>query len=162
MSRMAPLSAIKNLTGKNRKSSIVPKLIYDSRNNAFNATKGSIYGLEGEFAGLGGDVGFAKVVGEVAWYIPSVLGIHWCSACQKRLYHRYKRQECCRTMKNSIWAASIRCGDLAVNDLAPRDSDGAPSSAAISMFNSTSNSNSRSWRKPVFSGLFSLTPEIFI
>jgi outer membrane protein insertion porin family len=62
--------SIKDLTGRNIKSSIVPKLIYDSRNNNFNATRGALYGLEGEYAGLGGTVGFYKVVGEVGWYIP--------------------------------------------------------------------------------------------
>ena len=62
--------SIKDLDGNNRKSSILPKLMYDSRNNLFNATKGAIYGISGEYAGLGGDVGYGKIEGEMAHYIP--------------------------------------------------------------------------------------------
>jgi outer membrane protein insertion porin family len=62
--------SVKELEGNNVKSSIIGKLAYDSRNNAFNATKGAIYGTTNEFAGLGGDIGFIKNEAEVAWYIP--------------------------------------------------------------------------------------------
>ena len=61
---------IKELEGHIHKSSILPKFVYDSRNNLFNATRGAIYGISGEYAGLGGDVGFGKIEVEMAHYIP--------------------------------------------------------------------------------------------
>jgi outer membrane protein insertion porin family len=62
--------SIKELEGNNLKSSVIGKLAYDSRNNAFNATRGAIYGVSGEYAGLGGDVGFGKAEAEAGVYMP--------------------------------------------------------------------------------------------
>lgn len=61
---------IEQLEGENLKSSITGGLRYSTANDSFNPTKGSVYGITGEFAGLGGDIGFTKVSGETAWYIP--------------------------------------------------------------------------------------------
>jgi outer membrane protein insertion porin family len=63
-------SSIKRDAGKNTKSSVTGRLRYDSRNNLFNATDGSMHSAEYEFAGLGGNVGFNKVIAETAWYRP--------------------------------------------------------------------------------------------
>jgi len=64
--------SIKELAGENIKSSISSNLKYDSRNKRFLATKGALHGISFEFAGLGGDIGFTKYIGETAWYIPLV------------------------------------------------------------------------------------------
>jgi outer membrane protein insertion porin family len=64
--------SIKELAGENIKSSIISNLKYDSRNKRFLATKGALHSISFEFAGLGGDIGFTKYVGETAWYLPLV------------------------------------------------------------------------------------------
>jgi outer membrane protein insertion porin family len=62
--------SIKELKGENIKSSITPKLRYDSRDDTFIPTEGSSHAVSYEFAGLGGDIGFMKYLGETAWYLP--------------------------------------------------------------------------------------------
>jgi len=65
--------SIKNDTGENIKSSITARARYDSRDNLFHPTGGSMHSLSYEFAGLGGNVGFNKIIGETGWYFPLVL-----------------------------------------------------------------------------------------
>jgi len=60
--------SIKYLKGINIKSSVTGALAYDSRNSVFNPTQGSDHGISVEYAGLGGDIGFIKYLGETAWY----------------------------------------------------------------------------------------------
>jgi outer membrane protein insertion porin family len=61
---------IKALEGSNTTSAITPALSYDSRDRIFNTTQGQDHSLSYTFAGLGGNIGFNKVVGELGWYIP--------------------------------------------------------------------------------------------
>jgi outer membrane protein insertion porin family len=65
-------SSIKELAGENLKSSISSNLKYDSRNKRFLPTKGAVHSFTFEFAGLGGDIGFTKYIGETGWYIPLI------------------------------------------------------------------------------------------
>ena len=65
----APQS-IKDLQGKNVKSSVTTKLRYDSRDHGFVPTSGSSHSISYEFAGLGGNIGFMKYIAETAWYFP--------------------------------------------------------------------------------------------
>ncbi len=51
-------------------SSLTTRLNYDSRNKAFNATKGSDHSISVQYAGIGGDVGYTKVRMETGWYFP--------------------------------------------------------------------------------------------
>lgn len=62
--------SIQDLKGENVKSSITTGLSYDSRDSTFVPTRGATYGISFEFAGLGGDIGFMKYIGETAYYIP--------------------------------------------------------------------------------------------
>jgi len=62
--------SIKNDEGEHLKSSISPLIRYDSRDQTFNAKEGSVHSIEYEFAGLGGDVGFNKVIVDSGWYFP--------------------------------------------------------------------------------------------
>jgi outer membrane protein insertion porin family len=63
-------NSIKDDKGKNIKSSVGTRIKYDSRDQAFNPTKGSMHEGSFEFAGLGGNVGFTKYIAETAWYLP--------------------------------------------------------------------------------------------
>jgi outer membrane protein insertion porin family len=63
-------NSIKNDEGENIKSSIEARIKYDSRNQLFHPTHGSMQSLSYEFAGLGGTVGFNKIIGETSWYYP--------------------------------------------------------------------------------------------
>jgi outer membrane protein insertion porin family len=58
--------------GRHTKSSITLMPRYDSRDSLFNAKEGSVHSIEYEFAGIGGDVGFNKIIGDTGWYIPLV------------------------------------------------------------------------------------------
>ncbi len=61
---------IKELEGENATSAITTAVIYDSRDRAFNTTQGQDHSLAYTYAGLGGDVGYHKIEGELGWYIP--------------------------------------------------------------------------------------------
>ncbi|MGD8992382.1 MAG: outer membrane protein assembly factor BamA [Desulfobacterales bacterium] len=63
-------NSIKELKGKNTKSSVITGLQYDSRDNLFVPSEGASHGFSFEFAGLGGDIGFMKYVADTAFYIP--------------------------------------------------------------------------------------------
>jgi len=63
-------NSIKNDEGKNIKSSIETSIKYDSRDQLFHPTHGSMHNVSYEFAGLGGTVGFNKIIGETGWYFP--------------------------------------------------------------------------------------------
>lgn len=63
-------TSIKQDEGHHVKSSITLLARYDSRDSLFNAKEGSLHSLEYEFAGLGGSVGFNKLVGDTGWYFP--------------------------------------------------------------------------------------------
>jgi outer membrane protein insertion porin family len=65
-------NSIKNDAGESIKSSISTRLKYDSRDDAFHPTEGSFHSGSYEFAGLGGTVGFNKIVGETGWYYPLI------------------------------------------------------------------------------------------
>lgn len=53
-------------------SSITPSITWDSRNAAFNPTRGSRHSLSVEYAGewLGGEIEFTKYLAETGWYYP--------------------------------------------------------------------------------------------
>jgi outer membrane protein insertion porin family len=61
--------------GTSLTSSITPRIVYDSRDNTFNPTQGSLHSFDVEFAGLGGDNRFYKIVGETTWHYPLPLGL---------------------------------------------------------------------------------------
>ncbi len=61
---------VKDSEGRNVKSSISPRIKYDSRDDLFHPTEGSMHSITYEFAGLGGTVGFNKIIGETGWYFP--------------------------------------------------------------------------------------------
>jgi outer membrane protein insertion porin family len=63
-------ASIQRDEGRHTKSSITLMPRYDSRDSLFNAKSGSVHSIEYEFAGIGGDVGFNKVVGDTGWYFP--------------------------------------------------------------------------------------------
>jgi len=63
-------NSIKNDAGENIKSSIKASIKYDSRDQLFHPTEGSMHSVSDEFAGLGGTVGFNKIIGETSWYYP--------------------------------------------------------------------------------------------
>ncbi len=62
--------SVKELSGTNITSSLTGSLIYDSRDKRFNTTRGSKHELSAEYAGLGGTIGFKKLVAETGWYLP--------------------------------------------------------------------------------------------
>ena len=64
--------SIKRDAGENIKSSITTRLSYDSRNDLFHPTTGSTHSVSYEFAGIGGTVGFNKIIGETGWYFPLI------------------------------------------------------------------------------------------
>ena len=63
---------VKDLEGKNATSSVTTAISYDSRDKTFNTTNGQDHRLAYTFAGIGGDIGFHKLVGELGWYIPVI------------------------------------------------------------------------------------------
>jgi outer membrane protein insertion porin family len=66
---------IKDLEGTNATSAVSTSINYDSRDRAFNTTEGQDHSLTLTYAGLGGDIGFYKVVGKLGWYVPLFKGL---------------------------------------------------------------------------------------
>ena len=66
--------SVRKLSGITVTSSIATKLRYDSRDHAFNASRGGDHSLTVEYAGLGGDVAFVKYTGELGQYVPLFWG----------------------------------------------------------------------------------------
>ena len=67
--------SVKDLAGINVTSSITTRISYDSRDRVFNPTEGSDHSLSYEYAGLGGNIGFNKILAETGWYIPLFWGV---------------------------------------------------------------------------------------
>ncbi|KPJ77486.1 MAG: hypothetical protein AMJ54_07695 [Deltaproteobacteria bacterium SG8_13] len=51
-------------------NSVVGSVRYDTRDRIFSATEGSDHRISAEYAGLGGDIGFTKIEGQLARYFP--------------------------------------------------------------------------------------------
>jgi outer membrane protein insertion porin family len=51
-------------------NSVVGSLRYDTRDRIFSATEGSDHRISAEYAGLGGDIGFTKIEGQLARFFP--------------------------------------------------------------------------------------------
>jgi outer membrane protein insertion porin family len=64
----------REMEGQHTTSSITPSIRYDSRDKQFNPTEGTNASLSVEYAGLGGDVGFTKYVGDAGRYFPLFWG----------------------------------------------------------------------------------------
>jgi outer membrane protein insertion porin family len=64
--------SVKDLEGENITSSITTLIRYDSRDRQFNPTEGSRHSLSVEYAGLGGNIGFTKLIAGTGWYIPLI------------------------------------------------------------------------------------------
>ena len=65
--------SIKDLAGTNITSSITTGINYDSTNRRFNPSEGSKHSVSLKYAGLGGNVGFTKVLAETGWFWPLVM-----------------------------------------------------------------------------------------
>ena len=61
---------IKELEGTLITSSVSAGVSYDTRDKIVNPTSGQDHRFTVEYAGLGGDVGFTKLTGELGWYMP--------------------------------------------------------------------------------------------
>jgi outer membrane protein insertion porin family len=64
---------IRNMEGDTVTSKISTSLVYNSTDKLFLPTQGSINGVYFQYAGLGGDVGFAKITAEAGRYFPLFL-----------------------------------------------------------------------------------------
>jgi outer membrane protein insertion porin family len=51
-------------------NSVLGMLRYDTRDRIFSATEGSDHRISAEYAGLGGDIGFTKIEGQLARFFP--------------------------------------------------------------------------------------------
>lgn len=116
--------SIERNEGENTKSSITTRLRYDSRDNAFHPTEGSMHSGSYEFAGLGGTVGFNKLIGETAWYYPLV----WKTVGAFRLKAGYVKELEGKTLPDyekfyMVGMDGLRGFDR--DDLSPRDENGS-------------------------------------
>ncbi|MGM0453622.1 MAG: outer membrane protein assembly factor BamA [Thermodesulfobacteriota bacterium] len=58
--------------GSNVESSVTVSTVYDSRDRAINPSEGSKHQVSLQYAGLGGDIGFAKATAELGRYFPLI------------------------------------------------------------------------------------------
>lgn len=59
---------------KYEESSASFSVVYDSRNRQFNPSEGSRHSITLKYAGLGGNIGYGKVIAETGWYFPLFWG----------------------------------------------------------------------------------------
>jgi len=117
-------ASIKRDAGENIKSSITARIRYDSRDQLFHPTGGSLHNISYEFAGLGGNVGFNKVIGETGWYFPLV----WQTVGVLHAKSGYVKQLEGKTLPDyekfyMVGIDALRGFDR--DDLCPRDSSGS-------------------------------------
>lgn len=62
--------SVQDLSGTNITSSLTGSLVYDSRDKRFNTTRGGKHSITAEYAGLGGTIGFTKIIAETGWFFP--------------------------------------------------------------------------------------------
>ena len=117
--------SIKADQGENIKSSITARVKYDSRNDLFNPTKGSLDSFAFEFAGLGGTVGFTKYVGETGWFFP----LFWKTVGFLHARAGYVEQLSGKTLPDyeKFYMGGIdTLRGFERDDLSPRDANGSP------------------------------------
>ncbi len=71
---VSPFYEFRIREGRFTESSVTTSIVYDSRDRAINPTEGSRHKLSFQYAGLGGDVGFAKTEAETGKYFPLFWG----------------------------------------------------------------------------------------
>jgi len=74
LQNQAPVD-IKELAGTFVTSAVSTGLTYDTRDRILNPTIGWNDNLSLEYAGIGGDIGFTKIIGEVGYYHPLFWGL---------------------------------------------------------------------------------------
>ena len=115
--------SIKELSGENVKSSVKSSLRYDSRDNTFVPTGGSNHGLSFEFAGLGGDIGFMKYIGDTTVYIPLFWGLLFAPHLEAGYVNKTKHYNLPDYEKFYLGGIGSLRG-FKRDDLAPKDSNG--------------------------------------
>jgi outer membrane protein insertion porin family len=115
--------SIKDLAGRNVKSSVLTALKYESRNNLFVPTQGSSHAASFEYAGLGGDIGFTKYIVETGWIIPLFGEVRGIFHSEAGYVHRNKDGKLPDYEKFYMGGiGSMRGFDR--DDLAPKDDEG--------------------------------------
>ena len=114
--------SIKELNGKNTKSSIKSSLSYDSRDSTFVPSEGSNHGFSFEFAGLGGDIGFMKYIGETTYYLPLFWGLVLAPHAEAGYVNKTRTKKLPDYEKFYLGGIGSLRG-FKRDDLAPRDND---------------------------------------
>ncbi len=114
--------SIKELNGKNTKSSIKSSLRYDSRDSTFVPSEGSNHGFSFEFAGLGGDIGFMKYIGETTYYLPLFWGLVLAPHAEAGYVNKTRTKKLPDYEKFYLGGIGSLRG-FKRDDLAPRDND---------------------------------------
>jgi outer membrane protein insertion porin family len=70
LARPTASQVLEDLRGRTVTSAVSSYLRRDSRDRIFDPTRGSVNEVSVEYAGLGGDAQFARVVGSSGWYFP--------------------------------------------------------------------------------------------
>ena len=122
ISDQAP-DSIKELSGKNVKSSVKSSLRYDSRDNTFVPTGGSNHGFSFEYAGLGGDIGFMKYIADTTFYIPLFWGLLFAPHLEAGYVNKTKHYNLPDYEKFYLGGIGSLRG-FKRDDLAPKDSNG--------------------------------------
>ncbi|MGD2021607.1 MAG: outer membrane protein assembly factor BamA [Desulfobacterales bacterium] len=116
-------NSIKELSGENVKSSVTTSLRYDSRDSLFVPTEGANHGGSIEFAGLGGDIGFLKYIGESTFYIPLFWEFVVAPHAEAGYVNKTKDKKLPDYEKFYLGGIGSLRG-FERDDLAPRDADG--------------------------------------
>ena len=111
--------------GTSYTSSITPRIVWDSRDNQFDPSQGSVQSFEVTGAGLGGTNRFYKVVGSSTWYFPLPEGLSGFVRGRFGVGNGYGGKELPASERFFLGGATTIRG-FEFRDIGPQDANGDP------------------------------------
>jgi outer membrane protein insertion porin family len=119
---------IKDLAGRSTSSVITPSLIWDTRDNASNPSRGFYNLLSVDFAGgpLGAENKFYKTVGEANWYYPLVSDVVLSLRGRLGFAEGYDGQELPLYERFFVGTQAVTIRGYKLDEVGPKDINGDP------------------------------------
>ncbi len=117
---------IKDLAGRSTSSVITPSIVWDSRDNQFNPTRGFNNFLSLDVAGgpLGAENQFYKMVGEMNWYYPLVSDIVFSARGRLGYADGYGGQDLPLLERFFVGTQAVTIRGYRLEDVGPKDING--------------------------------------
>ncbi len=118
-------AVLRDQEGTSTTSSILPRIVRDTRDNRFDPSQGSVNSFEVELAGLGGNNRFFKAIGSSTWYFPLPAGLTGLVRGRFGIGDGYAGKELPASERFFLGGVTTVRG-FEFRDLGPKDLDGNP------------------------------------